>query len=80
MQLSLLEAAKVIYEARRAIGALPGKLVVDGDTELDVLPPAPFDQLTGEQREPLLAEVQQSRQGGAPMHDVLGQAIEDALK
>lgn len=73
--------AKVVYEARRALQ----QVVLDHDLESDEvtqLPKGalPFDELTSEQKEPLLAEVQAYLQSGSPMFDVLGQAIVDALK
>lgn len=58
--------AAVVYAARRS-------QVSEGT-------PAPFEELSSDEREPLLAEVREYLQSGTPMQDALGQAITDALK
>lgn len=79
MKLSILDAAKVIYEARRALQPF-GAVLDDAGHELDLKVLPTFEELTSEQREPLLAEVQANRAAGITMNDALGQAIEGALK
>lgn len=73
MKLSVLDSARIIYGARVAAGPV----VVEGD---EVVLAKSFDELTSEEREPLLAEINANRQSGEPMQDAIGQAIENALK
>lgn len=76
MKLSVPDAARIIYGVRVAVGAVGGE-IVEGDV---VEPPKTFDELTSDEKETLFAEINASRQAGAEMDDVVGAAIERALR
>lgn len=71
------EIAQVIYEVRRALQPATAKNE-DGDV-YEVDRGAPFEELTSEEREPLLAEVRGALHDGKRL-DPVAQAIVDALK
>ena len=70
------EMAKVVYAARRAIAQ--GVVGTKDQPAPDV--PVAFEDLSGGDREPFIAEVRSYLESGEPMTDIVGMAIVDALK